>query len=187
MKGLIGFDSERPPWGHLSRTVSQVQRDQVLAALAFPCSSASGLHRTPLHTVTHFRGASPVAQRQRIRLQCRRCRFDPWGNPLQCSCLENPMDRGTWRATVHRVAKSWTWPKWLACMHSPTSKEHSLTLLLTEVRWAGIQGKWPFFPPADRKRAEYLNSANLPTLALQSSVFPALEKSCGTSLRAIEY
>ena len=30
------------------------------------------------------------------------------GNPLQYSCLENPMDRGTWRATVHRVAKSWT-------------------------------------------------------------------------------
>ena len=30
------------------------------------------------------------------------------GNPLQCSCLENPMDRGAWRATVHRVAKSQT-------------------------------------------------------------------------------
>ena len=30
------------------------------------------------------------------------------GNPLQYSCLENPMDRGAWRATVHRVAKSWT-------------------------------------------------------------------------------
>ena len=28
------------------------------------------------------------------------------GNPLQYSCLENPMDRGTWRATVHRVAES---------------------------------------------------------------------------------
>ena len=27
-------------------------------------------------------------------------------NPVQCSCLENPMDRGAWRATVHRVAKS---------------------------------------------------------------------------------
>ena len=27
------------------------------------------------------------------------------GNPLQYSCLENPMDRGAWRATVHRVAK----------------------------------------------------------------------------------
>ena len=30
------------------------------------------------------------------------------GNPLQYSCLENPMDRGAWRATVHRVAKSGT-------------------------------------------------------------------------------
>ena len=30
------------------------------------------------------------------------------GNPLQCSCLENPMDRGDWWVTVHGVAKSWT-------------------------------------------------------------------------------
>ena len=29
-------------------------------------------------------------------------------NPLQYSCLENPMDGGAWRATVHGVAKSWT-------------------------------------------------------------------------------
>ena len=27
------------------------------------------------------------------------------GNTLQCSCLENPMDRGTWEAAVHRVAQ----------------------------------------------------------------------------------
>ena len=30
------------------------------------------------------------------------------GNPLQYSCLENPMDREAWQATVHVVAKSWT-------------------------------------------------------------------------------
>ena len=30
------------------------------------------------------------------------------GNPLQDSCLENPMDRRAWWATVHGVAKSWT-------------------------------------------------------------------------------
>ena len=30
------------------------------------------------------------------------------GNPPQYSCWENPMDRGAWEATVHRVAKSWT-------------------------------------------------------------------------------
>ena len=29
-------------------------------------------------------------------------------NPLQYSCLENPTNRGAWRATVHGVAKSWT-------------------------------------------------------------------------------
>ena len=30
------------------------------------------------------------------------------GNPLQYSCLENPMDRGAWRTTVHGTAKSQT-------------------------------------------------------------------------------
>ena len=40
----------------------------------------------------------------------------PWGgcgNPLQYPYLENPMDRGAWWATVHRVSKSWTRLKWL--------------------------------------------------------------------------
>ena len=52
--------------------------------------------------------------------RCKRCRFDPWvvkiswrrhGNPRQYSFLENPMDRGPWLVTVHRVEKSWTQPK----------------------------------------------------------------------------
>ena len=30
------------------------------------------------------------------------------GNPLQHSCLENPMDRGVWQATVHGITKSQT-------------------------------------------------------------------------------
>ena len=30
------------------------------------------------------------------------------GNPLQHSCLENPMDRGDWHDAVHGVTKSWT-------------------------------------------------------------------------------
>ena len=36
------------------------------------------------------------------------------GNPLQYSCLENPMDRGTWWATVHGVTKSWAQLKLLS-------------------------------------------------------------------------
>ena len=35
------------------------------------------------------------------------------GNPLQCSCLENSVDKGAWQATVHGVAESWTSPQWL--------------------------------------------------------------------------
>ena len=60
--------------------------------------------------------APRVAQWSRIRLQCRRCGFDPWverspgegnGTSSQYSCLGNPMDRGVWRAAVHGVVKSW--------------------------------------------------------------------------------
>ena len=36
------------------------------------------------------------------------------GNPLQYSCLDNPLDRGAWLATVQRVRKSQTWLKWLS-------------------------------------------------------------------------
>ena len=55
--------------------------------------------------------------------QCRRHRLHLWirknpeeghGNPLQHSCLENPMVIGAWQATVHGVAKSWTQLKWLS-------------------------------------------------------------------------
>ena len=41
------------------------------------------------------------------------------GNPLHCSCLENPMDRGAWWAAVHGIAQSQTRLKRLsmhACM-----------------------------------------------------------------------
>ena len=36
------------------------------------------------------------------------------GNPLYYSCLENPIDRGAWWATVHRVTQTWTWLKGLS-------------------------------------------------------------------------
>ena len=61
------------------------------------------------------RWASLVAQWQRIYLLCKRHGFNPWvrkipwrrkWNPLQYSSLENPMDRGTWWATVHGVEES---------------------------------------------------------------------------------
>ena len=44
------------------------------------------------------------------------------GNPLQCSCLENPRDGGAWWAAVCGVAQSWTWLKRLSS--SSSSKQH---------------------------------------------------------------
>ena len=46
------------------------------------------------------------------------------GNPLQYSCLENPMDTGAWRATVHRVAKGQTQRKQLS-MHAQVQVQRS--------------------------------------------------------------
>ena len=43
-----------------------------------------------------------------------RCPGGANGNPLHYPCLENPMDRGAWGFTVHRVAKSQTRPKSLS-------------------------------------------------------------------------
>ena len=49
------------------------------------------------------------------------------GNPLQYSCLENPMDRGAWWATVHGVTKSQTQPS----MHIHTHISTVVTFYLT--------------------------------------------------------
>ena len=43
------------------------------------------------------------------------------GNPLQCSCLENPRDGGAWWAAIYGVAQSWTRLKWL---NSSSSSSH---------------------------------------------------------------
>ena len=50
-----------------------------------------------------------------------------YGNPFQYSCLKNPMDRGTWWATVHRVAKSLTQVKQISM--------HALLTLLKTSTW----------------------------------------------------
>ena len=48
------------------------------------------------------------------------------GNPLQYPCLENPMDRGIWWATVHSVAKSQTQLKGLNMQHARILLLHNL-------------------------------------------------------------
>ena len=45
------------------------------------------------------------------------------GNPLQCSCLENLMDRGALWSIVHGVTKSQTWLTWSTRTHTQRAKE----------------------------------------------------------------
>ena len=60
------------------------------------------------------------------------------GNPLQYSCLENPMDRGAWQATVHGVAKSQTCVT--ACTHTQTTIQR-IHLNISEMREMDVMMK----------------------------------------------
>ena len=63
------------------------------------------------------------------------------GNPFQYSYLENPMDRGAWWATVHRVIKSWTRLKQLSMQstHSPAWGFIVLISQMTKLRLRGAK------------------------------------------------
>ena len=50
------------------------------------------------------------------------------GNPLQYSCLGNPMDKGAWQAVVHGVTKSQTRLIDLACTHNTSSNSKLLMI-----------------------------------------------------------
>ena len=72
------------------------------------------------------------------------------GNPLQCSCLENPRDGGAWWATVYGVAPSQTGLKWLSSSSSRIIKYFSLKVDLWRKEnfrriWTSLhflQNKW---------------------------------------------
>ena len=75
-----------------------INKNQLINSLGFP-GVASGKD-LPAHT-RDIRGMDSIPELGRAH-------GGGHGNPLQYSCLENPMDRGAWEAAVHRVAKSWT-------------------------------------------------------------------------------
>ena len=69
------------------------------------------------------------------------------GNPLQYSCLENPMDRGTQNATVHGVAKSQT----ELSMHARVSEVYTgnTTLQIRESSRKLLKGLFKFMKPVN--------------------------------------
>ena len=93
--------------------------------------------------------ASQVASGKESTCQCwrhKRHRLDPrwgrapgggYGNALQYSCLENPMDREIWRATVHGVTKS---PTWQSDYH--TQSVDKIQLWFVQRRLRVLKGGW---------------------------------------------
>ena len=66
------------------------------------------------------------------------------GNPIQNSCLRNPMDRGAWWATVHEIAKSWI---------PLNTHTHTLTHTQT-LKWRESRMKTGVMLPQDRELSE---------------------------------
>ena len=79
---------------------------------SFRDATAAGLPRW--HSVKE----STCQRRRRKRHGSGRCPGGGNGYPLQYSCLENPMDRGVWWATVHGITKSQTCLSNYACTHT---------------------------------------------------------------------
>ena len=66
------------------------------------------------------------------------------GNPLHCSCLENPMNRGAWRATVQMASKCQIQLKWLS-MHAHRRSSLSVNIwdyLTTKIMASGPITSW---------------------------------------------
>ena len=57
------------------------------------------------------------------------------GNPLQCSCLENPRDGGAWWASVYGVTQSWTRLKWLSSSSSSRVQFESVSSIRVCLHW----------------------------------------------------
>ena len=72
------------------------------------------------------------------------------GNPLQCSCLENPRDGGAWWAAIFGVAQSWTWLKRLSSNssrddswgHKRVGHDWTTELNWTQLRDIGTNAQW---------------------------------------------
>ena len=82
------------------------------------------------------------------------------GNPLQDSCLENPMDRGAWQAQVHRVTKSWVQLKQLS-MHTHKKPKWKQTNLYFHLSPHHLSGST--FTPITQQSQFYLLGFSAPS------------------------
>ena len=108
------------------------------------------------------------------------------GEPLQCSCLENPRDGGAWWAAVYAVAQNRTWLKRLSS--SSSSEKWSISFCISKQGCHRHQGFWAskgeFLNPEGTQEGEkYLREIRQP-LGSSLSLWRALKNS-GCELRIL--
>ena len=81
------------------------------------------------------------------------------GNRLQYSCLENPMDRGAWRATVHGVTKSWKLLKRLSMQAQSCDGNQGCLTPKSPLLWHLLSCSWEWRPKGVRVSAASASSA----------------------------
>ena len=125
LTGLISLQSKG-----LSRVFSKttVQKDQFFSSQLSLSEKAMATHSSTLAWKIPWMeepgrlqsmGSRRVGQAERLHFQFSlSCIGEGNGNPLQCSCLENPRDRGAWWAAVYGVARSRTQLKRLSSSSS---------------------------------------------------------------------
>ena len=111
IKFLISGGQESQYQSQLIATIFQYKRDssRTKSLLVVQSYRIQNENTSDLHTLCGFTGALWGSGRSP---------GGGHGNALQYSCLENTMDWGSWKATIHRVGQSGTQMKWL-CTHTP--------------------------------------------------------------------
>ena len=94
------------------------------------------------------------------------------GNPLQCSCLENPRDGGAWWAAVYGVADSWTRLKWLSSSSRQTGYVEKVNCFIELAHVTVQAGKSK--PAGGAGRLETQGRIRIPRTCWQNS--PSLKK-----------
>ena len=111
----IRLDTSEPPL-----LILGTQRSRSGQEILLECPLGAWVFQVILRTAS-FSGDTPGKE---PACQCRRCGFEAWIGKipwrrawqplLQYSCLENPLNRGAWQATVHRVTENQTQLRWLS-------------------------------------------------------------------------
>ena len=89
--------------GNIFPTVSWIHSNKAFTSTILPAQVALVVKNSPANAAD-IRDVGSIPGSGRFH-------GEEYSNPLQHSCLENPLGRGAWRATVHRFAKSRTWLK----------------------------------------------------------------------------